>query len=177
MFTLVDQSFRRLRLLTGGALCALLILQASAAVAQYTGAATQAANTGQDFFRPPQNLFQLLYGYQTSPGSNATTVTTDTLNLRYDHRIDLSPQSLIVLRTDFPLLAKNPVSSSNPDGDYIYGIGDADAQATFVYNFDQHWAGGAGLRLIAPTGGDVLGSRSSISLLRHLFHHYFDSLR
>jgi hypothetical protein len=134
------------------------VLHAPAAAAQYAGAPNQVVNTGQDFFRPPQNLFQLMYGYQTSPGSGATTVTTDTLNFRFDHRIDLSQQSLVVLRTDLPLLAKNPMNSSNPSGDYVYGIGDADAQAIFVYNFDQRWAGGAGMRLIAPTGGDVLGS-------------------
>jgi hypothetical protein len=144
-------------------LCPLLIMRAPTALAQYAGAPNQAENTGQDFFRPPQNLFQLMYGYRTSPGSGVTpgsidTVTTDTLNFRYDHRIDLSPQSLIVLRADLPLLAKNPMNSGNPNGDYLYGVGDADAQAVFVYNFDQRWAGGAGIRLIAPTGGDVLGS-------------------
>jgi len=118
----------------------------------------QTSNTGQDFFRPPQNLFQVLYGYQTAPGSNATTVTTDTLNLRMDHRFDLSPQALIVLRGDLPLVAKNPISSSNPSGDYQYGIGDVDAQAVYVYNFDPRWAAGGGARIIAPTGDNVIGS-------------------
>jgi hypothetical protein len=93
----------------------------------------QVPNTGQDLFRPPKNLFQLTYGYRTAPGSGSTpgsfdTVTTDTLNLRLDHRIDLSQQSLLALRSDLPLLAKNPITSSNPDGDYLYGIGDADVQ-------------------------------------------------
>jgi hypothetical protein len=123
----------------------------------------QVANTGQDFFKPPLNLFQLMYEYRTAPGRGSTpgsvdTVTTDLLNLRFDHRIDLSNQSLLVLRSDLPLLTKNPITSSNPDGDYLYGIGDADAQAVFVYNFDKRWAGGIGARLIAPTGGDTLGT-------------------
>jgi len=70
-------------------LCALLVMHAPTAVAQYAGAPDQAANTGQDFFRPPQNLFQLMYGYRTSPGSGITpgsieNVTTDTVNLRFD---------------------------------------------------------------------------------------------
>jgi hypothetical protein len=145
-------------LLFGGPLCVCMVMHAPTAVAQGTAAPSQAENTGQDVFRPPQNLFQLLYGYQTAPGSGGTTVTTDTLNFRFDHRIDLSQQSLVVLRTDLPLLAKNPMTTSNPGGDYLYGVGDADSQATYVYNFDQRWAGGVGLRLIAPTGDDVIAS-------------------
>ena len=65
---------------------------------------------------------------------------------------------MIALRGDLPMLAKNPITSGNPNGDYLYGIGDADAQAVFVYNFDKRWAAGFGARVIAPTGGDVLGS-------------------
>jgi hypothetical protein len=123
----------------------------------------QVPNTGQDLFRPPKNLFQLTYGYRTAPGSGSTpgsidTVTTDTLNLRLDHRIDLSQQSLLALRSDLPLLAKNSITSSNPDGDYLNGIGDADVQTVYVYNFDKRWAAGFGARLTAPTGGDTLGS-------------------
>lgn len=41
-------------------------------------------------------------------------------------RLDLSEQAVIALRSDLPLLAKNPITSSNPNGDYLYGIGDAD---------------------------------------------------
>jgi hypothetical protein len=123
----------------------------------------QVPNTGQDFFRPPKYLFQSMYEYRTAPGSSSTpgsidTVTTDTLNLRLDHRIDLSQQSLLALRSDLPLLAKNPITSSNTDGDYLYGVGDADVQAVYVYDFDKRWAAGLGARLTAPTGGDTLGS-------------------
>ena len=58
---------------------------------------------------------------------------------------------MIALRGDLPMLAKNPLTSGNPNGDYLYGIGDADAQAVFVYNFDKRWAAGFGIRVIAPT--------------------------
>ena len=137
------------------------VAQPLAAVAQQADAA--AAGSPQDLFRPPANLFQLTYAYRTAPGSGSTpgsiaTVNTDQLNLRLDHRIDLSSASLLVLRSDLPLVAKNPITSSNPDGDYLYGIGDADVQAIYVYNFDSRWAAGGGARLIAPTGGDALGS-------------------
>jgi hypothetical protein len=70
----------------------------------------------------------------------------------------LSEQAVIALRSDLPLLAKNPITSSNPNGDYLYGIGDADTQAVFIYNFNTRWAAGFGARVIAPTGGDTLGS-------------------
>ena len=133
------------------------------AASQQIGVPVQVPNTGEDFFKPPENLFQLLYGYRTAPGNgeaagSLATVNTDTVELRLDHRVDLSQQSLIALRADLPMLAKNPITSSNPNGDYLYGLGDADAQALFVHNFDKRWVAGFGARMIAPTGGDTIGS-------------------
>jgi hypothetical protein len=93
-----------------------------------------------------------------STSGSVTTVTTETLNLRYDHALDLAPRWILALRSDLPLLAKNPITSSNPDGDYLHGIGDADVQAIVIHNLSQRWAVGFGARLIAPTGGDALGS-------------------
>jgi hypothetical protein len=116
-----------------------------------------ADNAGLDFFRPPPNLFQLQYEYRTALGSTRD-VTTDTLNLRYDHAFYLSPTWTVVTRTDLPLLARNTINSSNPNGDYLYGIGDADIQAAVIHDLDTRWAVGFGLRLIAPTGEDPLGS-------------------
>jgi hypothetical protein len=65
---------------------------------------------------------------------------------------------ILGLRSDLPLLAKNPFSSSNPDGDYLDGVGDADVQAVVIRNLGQRFAIGFGARLIAPTGGDTFGS-------------------
>ncbi len=151
------------RLFASGLLVVLVALNSGGAASQQLDPAAQAPNTGQDFFKPPQDLFQLLYGYRTAPGSGGAagslaTVTTDTVNLRLDHRVDLSQQSAIALRSDLPFRAKNPITTDNASGDYLYGIGDADAQALFVYNFDKFWAAGFGARVIAPTGGDTLGS-------------------
>jgi len=116
-----------------------------------------------DFFRPPPNLFQMMYGYKTAPGSGSepnTTheVTTQTLNLRYDHAFDLPSGWVLVTRSDLPLLAKNSITDSNPGGDYVRGIGDADVQAALIHNINQRLAFGFGMRVIAPTGDDVLGS-------------------
>ena len=112
----------------------------------------------------PENLFQLYYGVKTAPGSgpNGTirTVTTDTFKLRGDYAFDLSPDWQFVVRGDLPYLAKDPVNSSNPDGNFIYGLGDADVQGTIIHAFDSRWKAGVATRLITPSGDwdDGLGS-------------------
>jgi hypothetical protein len=75
-----------------------------------------------------------------------------------DHALDLAPLWILALRADLPLLAKNPITSDDPNGNYLYGVGDADVQAVVVRDIDQRWTIGFGARLIAPTGGDTLGS-------------------
>jgi hypothetical protein len=121
------------------------------------------ANDGNDFFRPPANLFQMMDQYRTSPGSGSMPgsirdTTTETLNLRYDHALDLAPSWILGLRANLPLVDKNPISSGNPDGNYLQGIGDADVQAVIIRNLSQRLAVGFGARLVAPTGGDTFGS-------------------
>jgi hypothetical protein len=117
-----------------------------------------AEDTGApDFFRPPPNQFQAMTEYRTAPGSTRE-VTTETLNLRYDHAVDLPSGWIVATRWDLPLLAKNPISASNPNGDYLYGNGDVDAQAALIRNINSRLAFGFGMRLIAPTGDDALGS-------------------
>jgi hypothetical protein len=116
-----------------------------------------------DFFRPPPNLFQALTEYKTAPGSGSTPgstreVTTETLNLRYDHAFNLPSGWILATRSDLPLLVKNSIADSNPNGDFVGGIGDVDIQAALIHDIDQRWAFGFGMRLIAPTGDDVLGS-------------------
>jgi hypothetical protein len=151
------------RAVTVGCLLAVMTLRPTVAASQEASAQAQNANTGDDFFKPPSNLFQMMYQYKTAPGSGSTPgsvreVTTDTLNLRMDHSVNLAPQWVLALRTDLPLLAKDPVTSGNPDGDYLSGVGDADVQAVVIHNLDTRWTVGFGARLIAPTGGDTLGS-------------------
>jgi hypothetical protein len=121
-------TFRVARALIGGSLFAALTLWPTVAASQGALAQAQSASTGDDLFRPPPNLFQMMYQYQTAPGSGSAPgsireVTTDTLNLRMDQSVYLAPQWVLALRTDLPLVSKNPVTSSNPDGDYLQGIG------------------------------------------------------
>lgn len=109
-----------------------------------------------------QRLLQLMYQAKTAPGTdlngNPVTTTTDTWKLRGDVTIPLSSQLGIVLRGDLPYLAKNKFTDSNPNGDFLYGLGDADVQATLIDKIDARWTAGAGARLIAPTGDATLGS-------------------
>jgi hypothetical protein len=151
------------RLVVGGTLVSLAALRPTIAASQEASAHDQDPAAAVDVFKPPKNLLQLRYEYLTAPGSGGApgsiaTVTTDQIRLRLDHRIDLSQQSLLVLRGDLPVAAKDPISASNPSGDYRYGLGDSDVQAIYAYNFDSRWAAGLGSRLVAPTGGDTLGS-------------------
>jgi len=118
-------------------------------------------NTGQDFTNP-QNLFQLRYQFKTAPGTdlNGTirTVTTDTVTLRADFTRDLGSSWKVVFRTDLPFVAKDPISSDHPSGDYLYGVGDTDFQAALIEQINQRWAVGGGLRIVAPTGPDDITS-------------------
>jgi hypothetical protein len=151
------------RLIVGGAFVLMVALRPTNATSQEASAQDHDPAAAVDVFKPPKNLFQVRYEYLTAPGSGSTpgsiaTVTTDQIRLRLDHRIDLSQQSLLVLRGDLPVVAKDPITANNPNGDYRYGLGDSDVQAIYAYNFDGRWAAGFGSRLIAPTGGDTLGS-------------------
>jgi hypothetical protein len=118
-------------------------------------------STGQDFTNP-QNLFQLRYQFKTAPGTdlNGTirTVTTDTVTLRADFTRDLGSSWKVVFRTDLPFVAKDPISSDHPSGDYLYGVGDTDFQAALIEQINQRWAVGGGLRIVAPTGPDDITS-------------------
>jgi hypothetical protein len=111
----------------------LLSLQPACAISQNgnarppTDSASQAANeeehpyNGDDATRP-LNLLQLRYTYKTAPGTTRS-VTTHTITLRADRRIDLSPDWQLAFRTDLPMLATNPITSDNPDGHFRYGMG------------------------------------------------------
>jgi hypothetical protein len=150
---------------------------AAAALFQPTCAPSQeapAAVAGQDASNPDQGvgpegeflnrqrLLQLMYQVRTAPGTdlngNPVTTTTDTWRLRGDVTVPLNSQWWVVLRGDLPYLAKDKYTDSNPNGDFLYGLGDADVQAALIDNIDARWKAGAGARLIAPTGDAALGS-------------------
>lgn len=134
--------------------------QASTSSGQAVSAAAE--NNGEDFTRP-QTLVQVRNLYQTAPGGGAIpgtirTVTTDSLILRSDVKIDVAPSWTLAFRGDLPFTAKNAITADDPTGEFAYGLGDADIQAAVIRTIDQRWAAGAGLRIIAPTGTNDLTS-------------------
>jgi len=146
------------------ALCTVALEQAKAqappAAQLVSGPSTVVENDGVDFTRP-ETLIQLRNVFQTAPGNGIVPdtirpVTTDTLVLRSDLKIDLAPQWTLALRGDLPFVAKNAITADDPTGGYAYGLGDADAQAALIKTIDSRWAAGGGLRIIAPTGTNDL---------------------
>ena len=134
--------------------------QATAQSQQNSGAGAE--NNGEDFTRP-LNLFQVRGEYRTAPGSGSEpgslrTVSTEETILRSDLKFDIAPQWTLALRGDLPFVGKDPITSSNPSGEFVDGLGDADVQAALIKTFNTRWAAGAGLRVIAPTGAPDLTS-------------------
>ena len=147
-----------------------LLLKPAGAAAQQSQSGSQpgygngaaAPNNGEDFTRP-ETLVQLRNVFQTAPGSGIVpgtirTVTTDTVVLRSDVKIDLMPQWTLALRGDLPFVAKNAITADDPAGGFAHGLGDADVQAALIKTIDSRWAAGAGMRIIAPTGTNDLTS-------------------
>jgi Putative MetA-pathway of phenol degradation len=145
----------------------------TAAVAQQAAASAAGGpqDADQDLGGAPEgdvlnrtNLLQLFYSVKTAPGSgpNGTirTVTTDTFKLRADTSVPLSSDWQLALRSDLPFVAKDPLNSSNPNADFLDGLGDADVQAALIHEVNARWTTGFGARLIMPTGDwdDGLGS-------------------
>jgi hypothetical protein len=160
------------RRLFGRSLSALVTLQATLGLAQEAPngapiggqdapAQDQGAGPEGDVLSA-QRLFQLMYQVKTAPGTdlngNPVTTTTDTWKLRRDLTLPLSSQWDLALRADLPFVAKDKYTDSNPNGDFLYGLGDADVQAALIDNINERWKAGAGARLIMPTGDSTLGS-------------------
>ena len=125
-------------LLAAGALWLASTSQAVATDPTQQKTSAQELNNGDDFTRP-LNLLQLRFEYSTAPGT-PRQVTSDILTLRADRQIKLAPNWQLALRTDLPLVAKNPITSDNPGGHFLYGLGDADAQASIIYSLNKRCA-------------------------------------
>ena len=160
--------------LWAGAISVLALAQAGAqqeptAGPQSVSSSAAVENNGQDFTRP-ENLFQLRYLFRTSPGTGSSpgtirTVTTDFAVLRSDFKFAVADQWTFVVRGDLPVDAKNPITPSNPNGDYLYGLGDAFAQAALIKTLNERWAAGAASPLSADRGGPDRAKRQALPIV------------
>jgi hypothetical protein len=146
-------------------LAALVALQPTLGLSQEAPAVVSSQDQGagpEGDVLTAQRLFQLLYQVKTAPGTdlngNPVTTTTDTWKLRGDLTLPLSSRWDLALRADMPFVAKDKYTDSNPNGDFLYGLGDADVQSALIDNINERWKTGAGARLIMPTGDATLGS-------------------
>jgi hypothetical protein len=135
--------------------------QASTPSQQDSDAGT-AENNGQDFNRP-LNLFQARGEYRAAPGGGSEpgsirTVSTEEAILRSDLKFDIAQRWTLALRGDLPFVGKDPITSNNPNGDFVDGLGDADLQAALIKTINARWAAGAGIRVVAPTGAPDITS-------------------
>jgi len=85
-------------------------------------------------------------------------VSTEEAILRSDLKFDVAPQWTFALRGDLPFVGKDPITSTNPNGDFVDGLGDADLQAALIKTINARWAAGAGIRVVAPTGAPDITS-------------------
>jgi hypothetical protein len=114
-----------------------------------------ASNNGQDLTRPLTRL-DLRYQYQTS--GQDRDEATDTFKIRMDKPFDLPDGWQLALRADLPLALTNVTSSSNPGGNYQFGLGDVLTQAMMIKTVDRNFAWGVGTQLIFPTAStDAMG--------------------
>ena len=136
--------------------------QAPSAPQQNSGAGAGSENNGEDFTRP-LNLFQIRGEYRSAAGNGSDpgtlrTVRTEQVILRSDLKFDIVPQWTFALRGDLRFVGRDPITSNNPNGDFVDGLGDADLQAALIKTFNARWAAGGGIRIVAPTGAPDLTS-------------------
>ncbi len=142
----------------------LAVADSQAAIAQQTQTATEddplppdgSGEPQTDFLRP-LNLIEISPQYRETTGSQRP-LDTYRLKFRTDRKIPLTDQWTLGLRFDAPLVTRNPITPVNPNGDFIAGLGDIDAQAAITRTINERWAFGAGVRIYAPTGGGDFGS-------------------
>jgi hypothetical protein len=163
--TVAARVFTRLLAAVSGFLPACAVAQEAEGPVAVSGQDTSSRDQGagpEGDVLSVQRLLQLMYQVKTAPGTDLdgspVTTTTDTWKLRADETFSLSPQWSLALRGDLPFLAKDKYTDSNPNGDFLYGLGDVDVQAALIDNINVRWKAGAGARLIAPTGDSALTS-------------------
>ena len=162
MRLLLGISFPRLPM--SGLLLGLILLAPSEAASQQANAASSGTQHRPGYLQTSCEPFPAALRLQDRTGRRRNPWVDRNRYHRHGRAAPGSPPGLVAAvgdrhpNRDLPLLAKDPINAGNPNGNYLYEIGDADAQALYVYSFDKRWAAGFGARVIAPTGWDALSS-------------------
>jgi hypothetical protein len=111
---------------------------------------------GLDLTRPQQNA-ELRLQYQSSSSPSSRT-DQDRAYLKLATKIQLPDDWKLGLQAQLPFVDKTTNMFNMLGAEHDSGVGDAFAQAVLARTIDAAWAYGFGVRLVAPTGQDSLGS-------------------
>jgi hypothetical protein len=111
---------------------------------------------GLDYTRPQQDV-SLRLRFQDS-SSPTTQTDQQRLFLRIGTKIDIPVGWHLGLQGQLAYVDQEVTRLATPDTTRTNGFGDSFAQVVLSHPLDSHWAYGFGVRLVAPTGGDTLGS-------------------
>jgi hypothetical protein len=111
---------------------------------------------GLDLTRPQQNA-ELRLQYRTSSSPTSETDQEQAF-LKLATKVQVPDGWKLGLQGQIPFVDKATTNLSTSNVDREAGVGDAFAQAVLAQTIDAHWAYGFGVRLVAQTAEDSLGS-------------------
>jgi Putative MetA-pathway of phenol degradation len=123
---------------------------------QSTNDEADAENNGSDLTRPT-NSFDARFQIRTSSGATTRT-DRDYETFRASSRIDLDADWKLAVLAQVPVLDKTTTTVNVAGSDHEFGLGDAVFQTVLARKIDERWAFGFGVRLVAPTAEENLGS-------------------
>ena len=111
---------------------------------------------GLDYTRPVQDASLRLRFLESS--SPTTRTDQERLYLRLGTKVDIPVGWQLGLQGQVPFVDKEVTKPATADTTRADGLGDSFGQVVLSHAIDPHLAFGYGIRVVAPTGGDALGS-------------------
>jgi hypothetical protein len=123
--------------------------------AQQSDAAPGSDYNGEDFTRP-EGKFETRFEGTTS--GSTTRTNRQALLLRLDRAINLAADWKFDWLSQIPVVNRDTAAPNPVNSTHEFGIGDAAFQGVLSRPISERWAYGFGVRLVAPTAEDSLGS-------------------
>jgi hypothetical protein len=130
--------------------------ESSAESPQSGGDPAAADYNGLDYTRP-QQYASVRLRFQTA-SSPTTQTDQERIYLQLGTKIDIPVGWTLGIQGQAPFTNKDVTTFATADTTRNDGLGDSFVQAALSHPIDSHWAYGFGARLVAPTGGDALGT-------------------